>query len=84
MPAWIACALCALVIIKPQEFVAALAGLPLVYLAFAAVIVAVIAAVIRGRLRPSLAPQTPFVIGFFAWGLLVTAIKHPEALGESK
>ena len=82
MPAWIVGALCALVIIKPQELVAALAGLPLVYLAFAAVIVAVVAAVIRGRLRPSLAPQTPFVIAFFAWGLLVTAIKHPEALGE--
>ena len=82
MPAWIVGVLCALVIVKPQEFVAALAGLPIVYLAFAAVILAVVAAVIRGRLRPSLAPQTPFVIAFFAWGLLVTAIKHPEALGE--
>ena len=82
MAAWIVGVLCALVIIKPQEFVAALAGLPLVYVAFAAVILAIVAAVIRGRLRPSLAPQTPFVIAFFAWGLLVTAIKHPDALGE--
>jgi hypothetical protein len=82
MPAWIVGVLCALVIIKPQEFVAALAGLPLVYLAFAAVILAVVTAVIRGRLRPSLAPQTPFVVAFFAWGLLVTAVKHPDTLGE--
>jgi O-antigen ligase/polysaccharide polymerase Wzy-like membrane protein len=82
MAAWIVGVLCALVIIKPQEFVAALAGLPLVYLAFAAVIAAIVTAVIRGRLRPSLAPQTPFVIAFFAWGLLVTAVKHPDALGD--
>jgi hypothetical protein len=82
MAAWIVGVLCALVIVKPQEFVAALAGLPLVYLAFGAVILAIVTDLIRGRLRPSLAPQTPFVIGFFAWGLLVTAVKHPDGLGD--
>ncbi len=82
MAAWIVCLLAALVIVKPQEFVAALAGLPLVYLAFGAVIVAVVVAVIRGKLRPTLAPQTPFVLAFFGWGLLVTAVKHPDALGD--
>ena len=82
MAAWLVGVLCALVIIKPQEFVEALAGLPLVYLAFAAVILTVVVLWIRGRLRPSLAPQTPFVIAFFAWGLLVTAVKQPDTLGD--
>jgi hypothetical protein len=82
MAAWIVGVLCALVIVKPQEFVAALAGLPLVYLAFGAVILAVVIDLIRGRLRPSLAPQTPFVVAFFAWGLLVTAVKHPDGLDD--
>lgn len=82
MAAWLVGVLCALVIIKPQEFVAPLAGLPLVYLAFAAVILSVVVQVIRGRLRPSLAPQTPLVIAFFAWGLLVTAVKRPDTLGD--
>jgi hypothetical protein len=74
--------LCAIVVIKPQEFLVALAGLPLVYLAFGAVILAAVVDVVRGRLRPALAPQTPFVIAFFAWGLIVTAVKHPDGLGE--
>ena len=82
MAAWIVGVLCALVIIKPQEFLPALAGLPLVYVAFAAVVLAVVIDVVRGRLRPALAPQTPFVIAFFAWGLIVTAVKHPDGLGE--
>ncbi len=82
MAAWIVGVLCALVIVKPQEFMEALAGLPLVYVAFGALILAVVVALIRGRLRLVLAPQTPFVIAFFAWGLLVTALKYPDGLGE--
>ena len=82
MAAWIASVLCALVIVKPQEFVAPLAGVPLVYLAFGAVIPAVGIDLLRGRLRATLAPQTPFVIAFFLWGLVVTAVKQPEHLGE--
>jgi len=82
MAAWIVGVLCALVIIKPQEFLAALAGLPLVYVAFGAVILAAAIDVLHGRLRPALAPQTPLVIAFFAWGLIVTAVKHPDGIGD--
>lgn len=82
MAAWIVGVLCALVIVKPQEFLAPLAGLPLVYLAFGAVIAAVAIGLIRGKLRASLAPQTPFVIAFFLWAVLVTAVKHPDGLGD--
>lgn len=82
MAAWIVGVLGALVIIKPQEFLATLAGLPLVYFAFGAVILAAVIDLVRGRLRAALAPQTPFVIAFFVWGLIVTAVKHPAGLGE--
>ena len=82
MAAWIVGVLCALVIIKPQEFLAALAGLPLVYLAFGAVILAVVTDLIHGRLRAALAPQTPWLIAFFTWGLIVTAVKYPAGLGD--
>jgi hypothetical protein len=82
MAAWIACALSALVIVKPQEFVLALAGLPLLYVAFVAALVAVVVDVVRLRLRLSLPPQLPFLVAFLAWALLVTAVKRPSALGE--
>jgi hypothetical protein len=82
MAAWIACVLVAIVVLKPQEFVPALAGLPLVHLAFAGVLVAALRDGIRGKIRPILAPQAPFVVGFFAWALLVTAVKRPAALGD--
>ncbi|MFT3773179.1 MAG: O-antigen ligase family protein [Minicystis sp.] len=82
MAAWIACALAALVIVKPQEFIGALAGLPLLYLAFAASLIAVAIDVIRRRIRLSLAPQIPFILAFFGWALLVTAVRRPEVLGD--
>lgn len=83
MAAWIACALCALVIVKPQEFIPELAGLPLLYVAFAAVVVAGAIDVIRRRVRVHLAPQIPFVVAFLAWALMVTAVKRPSVLGET-
>jgi hypothetical protein len=82
MAAWVACALCALVIIKPQEFIPALAGLPLVHLAFGAALVAAARDVVWRRVALSLAPQVPFVLAFFGWALLVTAIKRPAAAPE--
>lgn len=82
MAAWIACALVAVVILKPQEFIPALGGLPLVHVAFAGVFVAAARAWIGGKIRPVLAPQTPFVLGFFLWALAVTAVKRPAALGD--
>jgi len=36
--------------------------------------------VIWRRLRPAFAPHIPFVIAFFAWGILTTAVKRPDAL----
>jgi O-antigen ligase len=81
MAAWVTCLLVALVVLKPQEFVPALAGLPLVHLAFAGVIVAAARERLHGRLRGGLAPQVPYVLAFFAWALFVTAVKAPAALG---
>ncbi|APR76384.1 O-antigen polymerase family protein [Minicystis rosea] len=82
MAAWIACALAALVIVKPQEFISALAGWPLLYIAFAAAMIAIAADVVRRRIRLAMAPQVPFILGFFAWALVVTAVKRPAVLGE--
>ncbi|HSN98747.1 MAG TPA: hypothetical protein VLS89_10700, partial [Candidatus Nanopelagicales bacterium] len=82
MAAWIVCALCALVILKPQEFIPALAGLPLLYIAFVAAAVLVVFDVCWRRVRPALAPQLPFALAFFAWALLTTAVKVPAVVGE--
>ena len=82
MSAWVVCALCALVILKPQEFIAALAGSPIVYVAFAAAIVAIAIDLIRRRTRPALAPQVPFLAAFLGWALVVSAVKHPETFGD--
>jgi O-antigen ligase len=82
MAAWVAGALVALVILKPQEFVPALAGLPLVHVAFAGVLVALVRDLVHRRVRLSLAPQVPFVLAFFGWALIVTAVKRPAALGD--
>ena len=82
MAAWIVCALCAVVIIKPQEFVPQLVGFPLVYVLFAAAILLCAIDVVRRRVRPALAPQVPFVVAFLAWALLTTAVKRPDALEQ--
>jgi hypothetical protein len=82
MAAWVVCALCALVIIKPQEFVPALAGVPLVYLAFGAALIWIVLDTIYQRIRPALAPPIPFVFAFFGWALLTTAVKRPDALAD--
>ncbi len=82
MAAWVACVLVALVVLKPQELVPALAGVPLVHIAFAGVVVALFRDLVRRRVRLVLAPQVPFVLAFFGWALLVTAVKRPAALGD--
>lgn len=82
MAAWVVCALCALVIIKPQEFVPALSGLPLVYLAFGAALIWIVLDTIYQRIRPALAPPIPLVFAFFGWSLLTTAVKRPDALAD--
>ncbi len=80
MAAWIVCALCALVLLKPQEFVPALAALPLLYILFALAVVLGAADMITGRLRLALAPHVPLALLFFAWGLVTTAAKKPDVV----
>lgn len=82
MAAWIVCALCALVIIKPQEFIGALEGQPLLYVVFGLALVGVALDVTWRRLRLSLAPQVPWVLAFLAWAALTTAVRSPETLSE--
>ncbi|WP_437281999.1 O-antigen ligase family protein [Sorangium sp. So ce375] len=82
MAAWVVCALCALVIIKPQEFIPALAGIPLVHAAFGLTLLCVALDVLWRRLKPSLAPQVVYALAFLAWAALTTALKRPDALEE--
>lgn len=82
MAAWVVCALCALIIIKPQEFIPALAGLPLLYLAFLVASVLVVLDACWRRVRLALSPQLLFAAAFFGWALLTTAIKAPHAVAE--
>lgn len=82
MAAWVVCALCALVIIKPQEFIPALAGIPLVHAAFGITLLCVALDVVWRRLKPALAPQVVYALAFLAWAALTTALKRPAALEE--
>ncbi|WP_437737220.1 O-antigen ligase family protein [Sorangium sp. So ce1335] len=82
MAAWVVCALCALVIIKPQEFIPELSGIPLVHAAFGLTLLCVALDVVWRRLRPTLAPQVVYAIAFLAWAALTTALKRPAALEE--
>jgi hypothetical protein len=83
MAAWIACALVALVLLKPQEVAPLLAGLPLLHLAFAATVACAARDVIHRRVHLCLAPQVPFVLAFFGWALVITAVKRPDGLGAA-
>lgn len=80
MAPYIVSALVAVVVLKPQEFVPFLKGFPLVYLLFGASLVAIFFDVVWRRVRPALAPQLVFAIGFLLWGTLTTALKRPDAV----
>ncbi|WP_437839910.1 O-antigen ligase family protein [Sorangium sp. So ce1153] len=82
MAAWVVCALCALVIIKPQEFIPELSGIPLVHAAFGLTLLCVALDVVWRRLKPALAPQVVYALAFLAWAALTTALKRPTALEE--
>ncbi|WP_437537071.1 O-antigen ligase family protein [Sorangium sp. So ce726] len=82
MAAWVVCALCALVIIKPQEFIPALSGIPLVHAAFGITLLCVALDVVWRRLKPTLAPQVVYALAFLAWAALTTALKRPAVLEE--
>ncbi len=83
MAVWIVCALCALVIIKPQEFISPLEGLPLLYALFAIALLLIVADVASRSVRPAFAPQTPFVVGFLAIAVAVTGIRRPDLVQKT-
>lgn len=78
MAALMVCVFCALVILKPQEFVPALAAVPIVHILFVLSVASGAMDVVMGKMRLSLAPHVPFVIAFFAWGVLVTFVRTPR------
>lgn len=78
----VVCALCALIILKPQEFIPALLVVPIVYLSFGAALLCIGLGFVLRSLKPRLSPATPFVLAFFAWGLLTTLVKKHSAFGE--
>jgi hypothetical protein len=80
MAALFVCLLTAVVLLKPQEFVSVLAGVPVVYALFAASAVAIVLGVLRGRIRVVLAPNLVLVGAFLGWGLVTTGIKRPDML----
>ncbi len=49
MAAWVVCALCALVLLKPQEVVTPLKAVPLLYILFALALVLVVVDVVRKK-----------------------------------
>jgi hypothetical protein len=83
MAAFVVCALCALVILKPQEFVPALAGLPLLYILFALCTVVGVLEAIVGKIRLAVAPHLLLCAAFFGWGALVTLVKQPGAFAKA-
>jgi hypothetical protein len=80
---WAVCALCVLVILKPHEVVGEIGSIPVVSLAFAVATAIVIAGLAMSRRRIAVAPHVPYVVLFFAWGLLTTTAMAPEALAET-
>jgi len=76
----VVCVLCALVILKPQEFIGPLSGLPLLYIAFGLCIVLGVLDIVLDKIRASLAPHVYFCVAFLIWGAVVTLVKQPRAL----
>lgn len=76
------CVLCALVMLKPQEFVPFLTGVPVVHIFFVLCLAAGAVDVVLGKIRLSLAPHVPLVIAFFVWGALVTFVRSPSSFSQ--
>ncbi len=77
MAATLVCVLCALVMLKPQEFVPALEGVPILHIMFALSLAAGVVDVALAKIRLSVAPHVPFVLAFFLWCALVTFVRSP-------
>jgi hypothetical protein len=82
MAAPMVCVLCALVMLKPQEFIPILAGLPIVHIFFVLCLAAGGMDLVLGRLRLSVAPHVPLTIAFFVWGALVTFVRNPRTFSQ--
>lgn len=82
MAASMVCVLCALVLLKPQEFVPMLAGVPVVHIFFVLCLAAGGVDLILGKLRLSVAPHVPIAIAFFVWGTLVTFVRSPQTFSQ--
>ena len=82
MAAMMVCALCAIVMLKPQEFVPFLAGVPLVHICFVLCLAAGAVDIVLGKNRLSAAPHVPLAIAFFVWGALVTFVRSPQTFSQ--
>lgn len=82
MAAPMVCVLCALVLLKPQEFVPILAGVPIVHIFFVLCLVAGAADLVLGKLKLSIAPHVPIAIAFFVWAALVTFVRSPQTFSQ--
>lgn len=82
MAATMVCVLCALVMLKPQEFVSILAGVPIVHIFFVLCLATSVVDIMAGKLRLSAAPHVPLTIAFFIWGALVTFVRSPSTFSQ--
>jgi hypothetical protein len=73
-------ALLLLDVLRPQEYVPALAGAPLLHVAAALAVLGYVVDLRLGVSRPRAAPQLKLVLAFFAWALVTTAIRNPDQL----
>ncbi len=72
------CILCAIVILKPQEFTPILSGVPIVHILFVLCVATGVLDVLQGKTRLSLAPHVALTGGFFAWAAVVTFVRSPQ------
>jgi len=82
MAATMVCVLCALVMLKPQEFVPILAGVPIVHIFFILCLAAGALDFMTGKIRLSAAPHVPLTIAFFVWGALITFVRSPQTFSR--
>lgn len=82
MAATMVCVLCALVMLKPQEFVAILAGVPILHIFFVLCLATGALDVMMGKIRLSAAPHVLLTIAYFIWGALVTFVRSPGTFSQ--
>ena len=78
MAATMVCILCAIVMLKPQEFMPIFAGVPIVHILFLLCVGAGVLDVMLGKTRLFLAPHVPLTGALFAWTALVTFVRTPQ------